>query len=120
MNAATTITIRDYSTVNGGGYAVTHLASCEKVARPSVGHIDMIVEDSRYRTTVARAEKLFRNRFTVAVEVRRCACAQAHVDAVAAEAERLDAIDRAERHAEDAAEAAGYLRYLRYLGLATA
>jgi hypothetical protein len=81
----TTIVIRDVSTVTGGGYAETHVVWCELLAQRPVVPGVFVVDEWFDRTTVDGAELSFRTRFTVPVEVRRCRCAELHVERQAAE-----------------------------------
>lgn len=72
---ATTILIRDCSTVDGGGSAVAHVAYCAKAQRQPVAGPGVFITDQRYyRATLASATGEFRAQFTVPVEVRNCEC----------------------------------------------
>lgn len=113
----TTITIRDHSTVDGGGYAVTHLATCAKLATSATtegaGMPGLFVQDSRYSLhTVTSAERSFRAQFTVEVPMRRCGCAERHLLEVSEREARLDAADRQQEQEEEKAELLAYAKYV--------
>ena len=78
---AASILIRDFSTVDGGGFATVHMGWCEKASRKPYVDEHVIVEDTRYhRSSVGYAVRLFRARFTVPVEVKHARCVELHLE----------------------------------------
>ncbi len=89
---ATTILIRDSSTIDGGGSAVAHVGYCERAHRSPIAEPGVFITDHRYhRTTLAGATAEFRAQFTVPVVVRACECAVLHDEREQADVERRHA-----------------------------
>jgi len=94
---AATILIRDFSTVDGGGFATVHMGWCEQAARKPYVDEHVIVEDTQYhRSSVAYAVRLFRARFTVPVEVKHGRCVEVHLERERVEAERWARLEEAD------------------------
>lgn len=75
----TAIVIRDYSTIDGGGHAVAHVATCGKIQGLAVADPGVFLTDRRFfGHLVSTAIAQFRKGLTVPVEVRECECAQRH------------------------------------------
>lgn len=94
---AASILIRDFSTVDGGGFATVHMGWCDEAARKPYIDEHVIVEDTRYhRSSVDYAVQLFRARFTVPVEVKHARCVELHLEQERAEAARWARLEEAD------------------------
>ncbi len=93
---AASILIRDFSTVDGGGFATVHMGWCEEAKRTPYIDEHVIVEDTRYhRSSVGCAVRSFRARFTVPVEVKHAPCVELHLEQERAEAAQWTRIQEA-------------------------